>query len=513
MEQVLRPIERLHLGAARDPHAIAVAGPDGPVAYRELVARVNALAAAFQALDPGPGSRVGICARNTPEHLVALLATYAAGKVWVPLNPRNGRAELDAMFRVAKPTIVVADQSCLDRFTPTGAPLILAKQTAASDLASVRTLIDRNAGREPTVVDRAPDDEQIIKFSGGSTGAPKAVVQPVRSLDAQARGLGDFFALEASDANLIAAPLTHGSSCFVLPVLAAGGRLALIEDPKPAAVLAMIERHAITTLYAPPTLIYALIDALPAGERFQSPLRHLIYSAAPMSPERIRDAQRAFGPVVETAYGQVEAPQIVAAMRAAELMDDENLASVGRPSAVVRVEIVNAAGEPVPRGDVGEIVVQGPLVMRGYLDQPDLTARTIVDGWLHTGDLGCLDSRGYLFIRGRLRELINSGGFKIYPADVEAALQRHPDVAEVCAFGVRDAKWGEAVHAAVRVARDERRTTPAPTEADLIAFVKTQLDSVKAPKQLHFVDELPRNAAGKVSRAGVRASLGLDAPE
>src|SRR5262249_46612319 len=153
----------------------------------------------------------------------------------------------------------------------------------------------------------------------------------------------------------------------------------------------------------------------------------------------------------ETAYGQVEAPQIITSMRASELVQDENLESVGRASDVARVEIMNESGELLPRGEVGEIVVSGPLVMNGYLDRPELTAQTISADWLHTGELGVIDDRGYLFIRGRLREVINTGGFKVFPGDVEAVLARHPSVSECSVFGVEDAKWGEAIHAAVRL--------------------------------------------------------------
>jgi len=231
-------------------------------------------------------------------------------------------------------------------------------------------------------------------------------------------------------------------------------------------------------------------------------LRHVIYSAAPMRPEQIREAQRVFGPVIETAYGQVEAPQIVTAMRASELLLDENVASIGRPSPVADVAILSPAGEPMPNGEVGEICVRGPLVMSGYLDRPDMTAQTIVDGWLHTGDLGLIDARGYVFIRGRLREVINSGGFKIFPGDVESVLAKHPAVAECSVFGVADEKWGEAVHAAVRLAPGVLESA-----SELIAFVKAELGSVKAPKVVHFVRELPRNAAGKVSRQDVRAMV------
>lgn len=487
---------------------MAVVDPSaGDVTYGALAATVDALAAAFQDLDATPGSRVGICARNTTEHLLALLAIHAAGKVWVPLNPRNGRAELDAMIAATTPSILVADASGVDRFTPTDAFLVVA---AAADHAAhgrqaptVRGLIAERSGRKPARLDRRPEDPLIVKFSGGSTGTPKPVVQSVRCVNAQAQGLGAFFNFAADDVNLIAAPLTHGASCFVLPILEAGGRHVLVEDPKPRAVLEAIAVHGVTTVYAPPTLLYGIIELAGAAKADFRSLRHVIYSAAPMPPERIRDCQRVFGPVVETAYGQVEAPQIITAMRADELLRDENLTSVGRPSSVATVGIMDPYGTLLPPGEVGEIVVTGPLLMSGYLDRPAETARAIVDGWLHTGDLGALDDRGYLFIRGRLREVINTGGFKVYPAEVEDALARHPAVAECAVFGLDDPKWGEAVHAAV-----VRRSGTAVEAQALIAFVKSDLGSVKAPKRIWFVDGLPRNPAGKVSRTAVRAAIG-----
>ena len=495
-----RPIDHLYRGLARQPNAIAVAGPGEPLTYAELVAAVEALAAAMQSLDPAPGSRVGICARNTVEHLIALLATYAAGKVWVPLNPTNGRADLDRMIAATRPSLMVADASAVDRFSPTDAPLVIAKADGASTRApSVRRLIEEWRGRSPMPVERDDEAPQIIKFSGGSTGVPKPVVQPVRCVNAQVDGILSCFELDASDVNLIAAPLTHGASCFVLPVLAVGGRHVLVEDPKPARVLDAIEAHGVTTMYAPPTLIYGMLGDPSAADRRYGSLRHVIYSAAPMRPEQIRTAQRVFGPVIETAYGQVEAPQIVTAMRADELLRDENLTSIGRPSPVAEVAIMDPAGDRLPNGETGEIVVRGPLVMSGYLDRPDMTAEAVVDGWLHTGDLGLIDERGYVHIRGRLREVINSGGFKIFPGDVEAVLAKHAGVAECSVFGVPDEKWGEAVHAAVLLAPRVLVSGPA-----LIAFVKAELGSVKAPKVVHFVAELPRNAAGKVSRADVR---------
>ena len=463
---------------------------------------VSALATAFQDLDPQPDGRVAICAGNTVEHLVSLLATYASGKVWVPLNSRNARTELDAMIAATRPTIIVADASCVARFTPTSARLIIAGSDASDERPTVSGLMAAHAGKLPRRIERNDGDPHIIKFSGGSTGRPKPVVQSLRCVNAQADGLRDFFELRSDDVNLIAAPLTHGASCFVLPILEVGGCHVLLDDTKPAAILGAIAAHGITTIYSPPTLLYGLIEHPDAVRTDMHSLRHVIYSAAPMPPRRIRDCQRVFGPVVETAYGQVEAPQIIAAMRASDLQIEENLGAVGRPSSVATVGIMRADGAMLGPREVGEIVVSGPLLMSGYLDRPAETAATIVDGWLHTGDLGMLDQRGYLFVRGRLREVINSGGFKVYPGDVEASLARHPAVAECAVFGVEDARWGEAVNAAVVL-------KPGVTVSidELIAWTKAELGSVKAPKRVWFVERLERNAAGKVSRSAVRESL------
>jgi fatty-acyl-CoA synthase len=474
-----QPIDRFYASVERNPDAAAVAGtPIGDVSYAGLLRAVHAVAAGFQKADPAPGSRVGICLANSFEHLVALLATYAAGKVWVPLGSQNSRAELDAMIAATRPSILI------------------------EDVMHVRALIAENDGLDPSRIERRAEDAQIIKFSGGSTGKPKPVVQSQRCLNAQADGLRDFFEFVSDDVNLIAAPLTHGASCFVLPILEAGGTHVLLEYAKPNAMFDAIETHGVTTIYAPPTLLYSMIEHPRAMNAKLGSLRHVIYSAAPMPPQRIRDCQRVLGPVIETAYGQVEAPQIISAIRADELLNEENLLSVGRPSPVVSVGIVSETGEMLPSGEAGEIVVSGPLVMSGYLDRADETARTIVDGWLHTGDIGTIDDRGYLFIRGRLREVINTGGFKVYPADVEAVLVRHPAVEECAVFGMDDPKWGEAVSAAVMV-----RNGAVVSAEQLILWVRSELGSVKAPKRIWFVDQLERNAAGKVSRGGVRASI------
>lgn len=497
----MTPIEFLYRGARRDPAAIAVAFHDETLSYAELVRRVDALAAAFRAIDPAPQSRVGICGFNTPEHLVALLATLAAGKVWVVLNPMNGRAELDSFIAATRPSIIVADQDCLDRFTSGEATVILGRGNGADGDARLADLIARHTDAAIPRPDLAPDDLVAIKFTGGSTGKPKGVMQTVRVWNTVIASQLLCVGFDASTRHLIASPITHGSGTYVLPTLSQGGRLVLIERARAADVLDAFERGA-TGTFLPPTVIYNLLAEHGVAERRYPGLKHLIYAGAPMRIDQIREARRVFGPVLETTFGQTEAPQIISFQRADDFDDEANLESVGRASPLTRVEIMDAEGRILPPETVGEIVVKGDIVMKGYLDLAEETAKTILDGWLHTGDIGAIDRCGHLFIRGRRREVIISGGFNVYPADVEGALGRHPTVKECVAFGVEDAKWGERVEAAV-----ELHDGAAADTAALSQFVREQLGPIKTPKAIHVVSALPRSAVGKVLRGETKAAI------
>jgi acyl-CoA synthetase (AMP-forming)/AMP-acid ligase II len=202
---------------------------------------------------------------------------------------------------------------------------------------------------------------------------------------------------------------------------------------------------------------------------------------------------------VGTTYGQTEAPQLLTVLRPADFEEDRNLASVGRTTWFSDVAIMAPDGSLLPSGDVGEVVARGDLVMTGYWQRPDLTAATIVDGWLHTGDRGLIDERGYLYLKDRLRDVVITGGFNVYPIDVENALGQHPAVHECAVFGMPDDKWGEAVHAAVQL-----REGSEASEAELVAFVRERLGPVHTPKRIHFHDSLPRSTVGKVLKNAVR---------
>ena len=341
-----------------------------------------------------------------------------------------------------------------------------------------------------------------IKFTGGTSGVPKGVMQPQRGWNTNIVTQRHAYDFTPRDRYLVNAPLTHGASTYILPILGAGGAFVFPEDTRPASLLHAIAEHEVTTFFSPPTMVTMLVDAARTENVPTPSLRNIIYGGAPMRPNRIREAQEAFGPVIAATYGQTEAPQIITHLSAAELTRAENLASAGRPSLFTDVGIMDADGNLLPPGEQGEIVARGDLVMTGYLNMPDKTAETIIDGWLHTGDLGVFDERGYLFLRDRLREVIISGGFNVYPSDVETVLSQHPAVAECAVVGIPDDHWGEAVHAAVE-AKSNVKLDP----DEIIAYVKRELGSVKAPKVVHVFASMPKSAVGKVLKTDIRDQI------
>jgi acyl-CoA synthetase (AMP-forming)/AMP-acid ligase II len=230
-----------------------------------------------------------------------------------------------------------------------------------------------------------------------------------------------------------------------------------------------------------------------------------------MSVEKLKQAIEVFGPVMSGGYGQTECPGTISTLRAdqhfaaGKIATDERLSSVGRPNPLIRVEIMNDANQILAQGETGEIVVRGDLVMKGYYRQPDKTAETIVDGWLHTGDIGHIDGEGYLHITDRKKDMIISGGFNVYPSEVEQVIWSHPAVQDCAVIGVPDAQWGEAVKAVVELNAGQTVTAD-----ELIALCKERLGSVKAPKSVDFVAALPRSPLGKVLKKDLRAGYWRD---
>jgi acyl-CoA synthetase (AMP-forming)/AMP-acid ligase II len=350
------------------------------------------------------------------------------------------------------------------------------------------------------------DDVVTLSATGGTTGMPKGVMNTHRSLQTYFAQFMMAYPYQGQrPVNLAAAPMTHTAGMLSLPCTAQGGTVVVVTKPDPASVFGAIVKHRVTELFLPPTVIYRLLDIPGIDKLDLSSLKYFLYGAAPMSVEKLKRAIEVFGPVMAGGYGQTEAPASIAYLPPAEhfvdgrLASDERLSSVGRPNPLIRVEIMNERNEILEQGDTGEICVRGDLVMKGYYKAPEKTAETIVDGWLHTGDIGHIDAEGYLHITDRKKDMIISGGFNVYPSEVEQVIWAHPAVQDCAVIGVPDAQWGEAVKAVV-----ELNAGQSVDAAELVALCKQKLGSVKAPKTVDFVDALPRSAVGKVLKKDLR---------
>jgi fatty-acyl-CoA synthase len=304
---------------------------------------------------------------------------------------------------------------------------------------------------------------------------------------------------------LIATPLSHAAAAFFIPVLQKGGAFYVMQGFSPDAFFDMVQAHRITATMLVPVMLYFLLDSPRAQSADMSSMQTIFYGASPMSPARLQQAIELWGQVFYQFFGQSEAPMVVANMRRKEhdLGRPQRLGACGRPSPWVPLALLDADGKPVAAGEAGEICVRGPLVMSGYKDMPEATAEAFAGGWLHTGDIGRLDDEGFLYIVDRTKDMIVTGGFNVYPREVEDVLSRHPAVQQVAVIGVPDAQWGEAVKAVVVVKPGV--AADAALAADLKQTVKDAKGSVQAPKSVDYVDAIPLTPVGKPDKKALRA--------
>ena len=496
------PIDFFWRAAQRWPDRIAIDTPAGPIHYATLAARVKALAAGLSALDPTLQSRVAICAGNSADHITALLAILACGKVWVPLNPKSTHPEIARIINITEPSIVILDAVNQELLKGASGAWVYTGADSDASARSMDELIHLHADAPQPSFDLPQDAIQAIKFTGGTTGAPKGVMQPYRAWMANISNQIQVWGFDEHERYVVAAPITHGTSTYIVPILAQGGCHVILDGAGAEVVRSAFRDRRGTVCFMPPTLVYMLM-ALPNASRNDFPkLRRLIYGGAPMPPEQVRKVRDFFGPVLGTTYGQTEAPQILTVMRPEDFEDPNNWAAVGRPTWFSDVAIMSPEGKILPTGEIGEVVARGDLLMNGYWRMPEKTAETIIDGWLHTGDRGLIDERGFLYLKDRLKDIVITGGFNVYPVDVENALSQHPAVHECLVFGLPDEKWGETVQAAVQLHPGKKAD-----EAELIAFVRNLLGPVQTPKHVHFYESLPRSNVGKLLKSAVIQKL------
>lgn len=464
---------------------------------------------ALRKLGVGPDSRVSILSSNRPEvlhvsHANALLAASS-----VPMHPLASLADHLYILRDAHANVLVFDPTRFEARAKELAQEIPDLKLIAlgeSDIAENLCTLAAACEPGPLVPPRVTGDKVTRhSYSGGTTGKPKAMAHNERvGLQVVSILLAEW-EWPSPLRVLSCAPLSHAGVAMVLPTLMKQGTMLIQPGFEPVAVMEAIQEYKITSMLVVPTMLYALLDHPRFDEFDLSSLQTVFYGASSISPVRLKEAIERIGPVFFQFYGQAEAPMSITVMRKAEhdTSDMRRLASCGRPVPWVRVELMDSEMNPVPDGEPGEICVQGPLVIDGYRDNPELTAEVFAGGWLHTGDVAVRDPDGFLRIVDRTKDMIVSGGFNIYPREIEDIISQHPLVSQVSVIGVPHEKWGEAVMALI-VPRGEAL----PLVEDIKTLVAEQKGKFQAPKFVEFIDAIPQTPVGKPDKKALRKRFG-----
>lgn len=466
---------------------------DGPrtVGFAQFDRLTDRLGHALIARGLAPGDRVAVLVPNGIDGVVTYYALAKAGLVRVPLNSRETDVEL--AYKVAD---CGARALITDGRRPAPTEIVI-------DTAELDTMI-ADAPDHPCRVVRDPEAPLRLAYTGGTTGKPKAVILTTRSELAEvANFLVDLLPDIGPDSVMLhAAPITHGSGAFFLPHLVKGAVNVVLPKFEPQAFVDAAAAHGATATFMVPTMISLILeDAVIDRDRLR--LTRLCYGGAPIAPTLLQRAIDTFGPVFAQLYGQAEAPLAITCLQPAEHTPDR-LTSAGKPYTFVEVDVRDKDGNSQPPGSPGEVHTRGPHTMSGYWGRPDATAETVEpDGWLHTGDIGQFDDDGYLYLLDRRHDVIISGGFNVYPREVEDVLLTHPAVREAAVVGVDDPTWGQRVCAAV-VVRE-------PVDGDeLIDHCAHRLAGFKRPRRIDFWPELPKSSVGKSLRRTVRESMNTE---
>ena len=506
----MRLVDYLDKGASLGPDAPCLTTDGRSGSYAEVRELSFRIAAALARRGVEPGDTVAILSANDPTAFTCVFGISRAGAVWCPINPRNEAAENRELLELFECGTLI--------FQASFAPLV-------AQLSGLTTLVCLDGVVEGALVwdefldgatdgplpgdgslDRpSADDLAMIVGTGGTTGRPKGVMLTGANLEAMTAITLMSYPFEGRPTYLALAPLTHAAGVLCFPVLALGGEIVVMRTPDVGMFLTLVRDHRVTHTFLPPTLIYLVLDHPGLSSADLSSLQCFWYGAAPMSATRLAEALIRIGPVMGQLFGQTEAPMMISTLAPRDhfhpdgSVATERLSSAGRPSPLVTVAVMAEDGALLRRGERGEIVVRGSLVMRGYHRDPGATAAASAHGWHHTGDIGYLDEDNYLFIVDRAKDMVITGGFNVYSTEVEQAVMAHPAVRDCAVIGLPDEKWGERVTAVVAL-RPGRELDA----VELIAFVKQRIGSVKAPKQVEIWPDLPRSKVGKVLKNEIK---------
>jgi len=480
----------------------------------ETAARISQYVQAFEALGAGTDTHAALLALNRPEVLFILGAGQTQGYRRTSLHPLGSADDHAYVINDAGITTLIVDPvfteralALLDKCPGLKQVLTIGPVPEALE-ATGRDLVAEAATYEPRpLAARVLDPDHIVSitYTGGTTGKPKGVVGTSRGMNTMTQVQMAEWEWPESPRFLMCTPLSHAGAAFFVPTVLKGGCLYVLARFDPAEVLRTIEEQKITATMLVPSMLYALMDHPDSHTRDLSSLETVYYGASAINPVRLKEAIDRFGPIFAQYYGQSEAPMVITYLNREDHVSggDERLASCGRPSAFLRTALLGEDGEPVPPGEPGEICVAGPLLADGYWNLPDETAATFRDGWMHTGDVAREDEDGFWYIVDRTKDMIVTGGFNVFPREVEDVVAEHPAVAQVGVIGTPDEKWGEAVTAIV-VLREGHELTD-DVVAEIKEMVKERKGAVQSPKQVIATDALPLTGLGKPDKKALRA--------
>ncbi|OGO25292.1 MAG: hypothetical protein A2144_04855 [Chloroflexi bacterium RBG_16_50_9] len=509
---ILKELSRYKIGTyAHILHRHALLRPDKEafiygserITYSELNTRVNSLVHALLAMGVKKGDGIGILSWNCLDYVIVYGAAMKGGFVLSRFNPRLVAEELDYLINYSEVNTLFVGPELVETVSSLRRKLpriknIISIEGRARDMACINDLLSTYPGEEPGVQVEEDDGLHII-YTSGTTGVPRGALYTHRHAWVDGQIMVINMGLQPEDKHIQLTPLFHiaGDAVF-RAFLHIGACNAILKSFDPAATLKLIQDEKATHMMIVPTHLIAML-ALPDLNKYDiSSLRIMWYGASPMPLEVLKRGMAAFGPIFAQGYGQSESgPAICHLAREDHNLlgtpEEIRLTSAGQPDIGVQVRIVDENELDVAPGQVGEIIVRSQHMMLEYWRKPEDTASTIVEGWLHTGDMGIYDEKGYIFIVDRKKDMIKTGGENVFPREVEEVLYRHPAVQEVAVIGIPDPYWVERVHAVVSLKKGACATAD-----ELIALCKKSLASYKAPKDVEFMDSLPKNPSGKI---------------
>jgi fatty-acyl-CoA synthase len=506
----MRLHDYLEYWAVATPDQVCVTDGTRSYTYAQMDAWAEKIATVLADLGVPDGGRFGVLAANCPEWIAIYYGAFKSGAVPVPLNFRLHPSEWEFLLGDSAATVVLIQDGYVDRIA-----------TVRDNLPTVRSWVVIDGDRPgwqslPALVAAAvPDAPRPVigedhecwqMYTSGTTGLPKGAVLTHRCVNVNMiQSHLDPTTLH-SDKSLVVMPMYHaGAAMSTLSNIAVGATIRVMAKFDPVECVRVLEQERITRTTFVPAMIHSMLTNVPdIATRDFSRLRLLSYGASAISVQTLRQALDVFGCDFRQAFGQTETSGTLTCLTPRDhqrvLAGDEHLLlSCGRALSGTEIVVVDSDGKPVPTGEPGEIIARGPQMMRGYWNRPDATSKTLVDGWLHTGDIGRVDAEGYLYISDRVKDMIVSGGENIYPREIENVLFAMPELADAAVIGVPDERWGEAVKAVVVV-----RDGCAVTEQAVIDWTRTRLATYKAPASVDFIAELPRNPSGKVLKTVLR---------